>query len=64
MPGLWDHEDLDVLDVPDPGLPEAVLCQLGLDPGLLAVDDGHPQTFVNVRNSRDNRSLDPGKVIA
>ena len=39
--GFRDREDLDVLDVPDPGLAEAVLGQLGLDPGVLAVDDRH-----------------------
>ena len=64
MPGLRDCEDLDVLHVLYPGLLEAVLCQLWLDPGILTVDDRHPQLLINVRNPRDNRVLGPGKVIA
>ena len=64
MPCLWDGEHLDVLHVLDSSLLEAVLCQLGLDPGVLAVDDRHSQMLIDVRNPRDNRVLGPGKVIA
>ena len=64
MSGLWYREDLDVIHVSDPSLLEAVLCQLGLDPGVLAVDDRHSQIFVNVGNSRDDRIFGPGKIIA